>query len=142
MHDAAPCKVPETEVSQPATLGPAPVHRDRVQETRHDGAEDDIAGEVAPLRDSSRDDCGTSGGEGALNKKYAWLHVTFNCLLIYGAAQEKWILSILVKFLKVGVLKVTKMAVIMLKINHFRFHISRYVVRQERIVFIPGKINE
>ena len=70
MHDAAPRKVPEAEFPEPAALCPAPVRRYRVEEARHDGAEDDVAVEVAPLRDGAGDDGGASGGEGALWKKY------------------------------------------------------------------------
>ena len=68
MHDAASRKVPEAELPEPAALCPAPVHRYRVEEARHDGAEDDVAVEVAPLRDGAGDDRGASGSEGALKK--------------------------------------------------------------------------
>ena len=56
MHDAASRKVPEAELPEPAALCPAPVHRYRVEEARHDGAEDDVAVEVAPLSDGARHD--------------------------------------------------------------------------------------
>ena len=69
VHDAAARKVSEAELSEPAALRPAPVHRYRVEEARHDGAEDDVAVEVAPLGDGAGDDGGASGGEGALWKK-------------------------------------------------------------------------
>ena len=66
VHHAAARKVSEAELPEPAALRPAPVHRDRVEEARHDGAEDDVAVEVATLCDGAGDDGGASGGEGAL----------------------------------------------------------------------------
>ena len=66
MHDAASRKVPEAELPEPAALCPAPVHRYRVEEARHDSAEDDVAVEVAALGYRSGDDGGAGGGKGAL----------------------------------------------------------------------------
>ena len=42
---------------------------DGVDDCGHEGAEDDVAVEVAPLGDGAGDDGGASGGEGALWKK-------------------------------------------------------------------------
>ena len=66
MDYAAARKVPEAELSEPASLCPAPVRRDWVEEARHDSAEDDVAVEVAALSNGARDNGSTSGSKGAL----------------------------------------------------------------------------
>ena len=88
------------------------MRRYRVEEARHDGAEDDVAVEVASLRDCSRDNCGTSGGEGALNYKYVRVYIKL-CIryadmisILANAAigQVMDILGILARFPKFGIL--------------------------------------
>ena len=66
MDYAASRKVPEAELSKPAALCPAPVRRDRVEEARHDSAEDDVAVEVAALSNGAGDNGSTGSSEGAL----------------------------------------------------------------------------
>ena len=48
--------VPESPDSEPAFWPPGPVGGDGVDDCRHDGAEDDVAVEVAPLSDGPRHD--------------------------------------------------------------------------------------
>ena len=66
MDYAAARKVPEAELSKPPALCPAPVRRDRVEEARHNGAEDDVAVEMAALSNGTGDDGSTSGSKCAL----------------------------------------------------------------------------
>ena len=69
VHHPATGKVREALLCQPTLLGPAPVGRDGVDDPGHDGAEDDVALEVAALGDRARDDGGTGRGEGALDEE-------------------------------------------------------------------------
>ena len=66
MDYAASRKVPEAELSEPAALRPAPVRWDRVEEARHDSAEDDVSVEMAALSNGAGDNGSTSGSKGAL----------------------------------------------------------------------------
>ena len=85
MHDAAPRKVPEAEFPEPAALCPAPVRRYRVEEARHDGAEDDVAVEVAPLRDGAGDDGGAGGGESSLKRHWSLeMSISLSFVMVIG----------------------------------------------------------
>lgn len=66
MDHSASGKVPDTAVAEPPFRPPEPVRRDRVNDGGHDGAEDDVAVEVAALGYRSGDDGGAGGGKGAL----------------------------------------------------------------------------
>ena len=63
---STPGKVPDSAVGEPPIPRPEPVRRDRVNDGGHDGAEDDVAVEVAALGYRSGDDGGAGGGESAL----------------------------------------------------------------------------
>ena len=58
--------LPESGLAEPPLRPPRPVRGDGVDDGGHEGAEDDVAVEVAALRDGAGHDGGARRGEGAL----------------------------------------------------------------------------
>ena len=66
MNHPTPGKVRVPQVRQPRVSGPTPMCANGVDDARHDGGEDDVPVEGAPLGNGPRHDCCASGGKCAL----------------------------------------------------------------------------
>ena len=73
--------VPESPDSEPAFWPPGPVGGDGVDDCGHEGAEDDVAVEVAPLSDGARHDGGARRSERALQTSSNYISQHFTQIL-------------------------------------------------------------